>query len=184
MRHEYFFETDFSGPGSCALVFRRYHAGNDPILFTDPTGTTYQTNTTLLWQWLSGQGATNRSYSQNDIEINEMMNSPAAQLMRQQFKEGGCAGISNFTYGTGQAAADTLANPTYWSSTALQVGGFANASIINNGNGTLTFTIPNVAGTNSFFYHMVPNRTGNMGPMRNINQVFQWTEPIGGCKCK
>ncbi|MCX6834053.1 MAG: hypothetical protein NTW07_02780, partial [candidate division Zixibacteria bacterium] len=48
----------------------------------------------------------------------------------------------------------------------------------NNGNGTVTFTIPNEAGAQSFFYHLVPNRTCPTGPMRTIKQTFQWTEKI------
>lgn len=84
-------------------------------------------------------------------------------------------------YSTTQAAWDTVINPATadWSSTSAQVGGFAGASAINNGNGTVTFTIPNVAGTRSFFYHAVSDRTATTGMMSNINQRFQWTENIG-----
>ena len=61
------------------------------------------------------------------------------------------------------------------------MGGFARASAINNGNGTVTFTIPNRAGAHSFFYHLPfvsDNPFGTGGPIRNIYQTFQWTEKI------
>jgi hypothetical protein len=54
----------------------------------------------------------------------------------------------------------------------LQVGGFACESVINNGNGTATFTIPNDAGAYSFFYHLVPNRQGDTGPFRTYFAFF------------
>jgi hypothetical protein len=52
-----------------------------------------------------------------------------------------------------------------------------------NGNITVTFCIPNVAGTHSFFYHIVPDRSGTTGPGRNIKQTICWTEPIDKSKC-
>jgi len=60
------------------------------------------------------------------------------------------------------------------------VGGFGNAAAINNGNGTVTFTITNYAGTESFFYHVPPNVPWSEGPLRTIKQTFTWTEPIEG----
>jgi hypothetical protein len=71
-------------------------------------------------------------------------------------------------------------------STAAQVGGFSGANVVNNQDGTITITIYNVAGTQSFFRYTlqnVPNNPlGPNGPMRNIYQKFEWTEPIpGGC---
>jgi hypothetical protein len=86
-------------------------------------------------------------------------------------------------FGTFQAAVDTILNPLQWGSTALQVGGFGGATAKNNGNGTVTFTIPNVAGAHSFFYHAVNDRTSATGPFRSIDQTFQWTEPIDPSKC-
>jgi len=102
-----------------------------------------------------------------------MMNSPAAAAMRSQFQSNGGQDTNGINYATGQAAEDTLPNPGKWSSTALQVGGFAGASVINNGNGTATFTIPYDAGAHSFFYHLTPNRSGDTGPLRTIQQTFQ-----------
>jgi len=60
----------------------------------------------------------------------------------------------------------------------MQVGGYDNATITNNGDGTMTIRIPNVAGAHSFFYHLLPNLPGKTGPMHNVEQVFEWTVPI------
>ena len=161
------------------------YVANQPTDLTDPFGLTFGTNIEFLLDFLTGGGQTNRSYGPRDVETQEMMRSPAVAAMRLQFQRGGCQNQVGISYGTVQAAEDTLLNPVLWSSTALEVGGFAGASVINNGNGTATFTIPNDAGAHSFLYHMVSNREGETGPMRTIQQTFQWTEPItaGGCGC-
>ena len=77
-------------------------------------------------------------------------------------------------------------DPREWSSTALQVGGFAGASAVHNEEGTVTFTIDNTAGTKSFFYHRMPDLDLTVGPlhMKSVHQRFQWTELIDGSKCK
>jgi hypothetical protein len=66
------------------------------------------------------------------------------------------------------------------SNTAAQVGGFT-GSAVDNGDGTVTFTITNDASAESYLYHgfgvvNVPNR--NVGPMSTIHQTFTWTEQI------
>lgn len=98
--------------------------------------------------------------------------------MREAFKLNACRSMGGIAYDTFEAAWDTLLNPLTadLSSTAFQVGGFAGASVVDNKNGTVTFRIRNVAGTHSFFYHLVPDRKGKAGPMRNIEQNFTWTE--------
>jgi hypothetical protein len=53
-------------------------------------------------------------------------------------------------------------------------------SVTNNGDGTMTFFIPNVAGTKSFFLHAVNHSPLPFGPMSNVYQFFTWTEPING----
>jgi hypothetical protein len=114
-----------------------------------------------------------------------MQNSPGGKKLRDAFYKNGCKNVSNFGYGTSEAATDTLLNPCTadWSGTGAQVGGFRGATAMDNGDGTATFTIPNVAGTHSFFYHLVPDRSSTTGLGRNINQTFQWTEPIDKSKC-
>ena len=108
-----------------------------------------------------------------------MSESLGADKLRQAFKNNGCKNKTGVAYGTFEAAWDTLLNPftADLSSTAFQVGGFAGASAEKNENGTVTFRIRNMAGTHSFFYHLVPDRKGKIGPMRNIEQNFASTEP-------
>jgi hypothetical protein len=99
--------------------------------------------------------------------------------MRARFYGNNGQTTRNISYGSGQAAWDTIfTNPLNWSSTALQVGGFGGASVVNNGDGTTSFMLPNVAGTKSFFYHMVPDLSSPTGPMHNVTQTFTWTEPF------
>jgi len=113
-----------------------------------------------------------------------MAGSIGAKNLRDAFNKGGCQNQKNVGYGTVQAYWDTTINPMTadWSDTSAQVGGWAGATAVNNGDGTVTFTIPNVAGTHSFFLHLIPNRRSPTGPMSNITQTFQWPEPISGRK--
>jgi hypothetical protein len=126
-----------------------------------------------------------RNYEPNDPETQELMNSPGVNDLRDAFNRGGCKSQKHLSYGTVQAYWDTVANPLTadWSNTAAEVGGFGGASIINNGNGTATFTIPNTSGTHSFFLHLVPDRSSATGDMSNIYQTFQWTKPLAGRGC-
>jgi len=116
-----------------------------------------------------------------------MKQSVAAQQMRDAFHKAGCKNVGGLNYGTAQAYVDTTANPLTadWGGTAFEVGGFAGGSVVNNGNGTATYSFPNVSGTHSFFLHLVPDRQSPTGMMRNITQRFTWTEPAGsGCGCQ
>lgn len=163
------------------------YVANSPVGRRDPLGLTWATNGRFLADFFTGGGATNRQYGPGDIETTEMQQSVAAQKMRAAFVGGGCKGVSRFAYGTAEAYWDTVASPVTadWSSTAAQVGGFADASVVHNGKGTITFTIPNQAGARSFFYHAVPNAPWTNGPLRTISQTFQWTEPApSGCRKK
>ena len=85
-------------------------------------------------------------------------------------------------YNSFLAQADNLTNQytSDWGSTAAQVGGFANASAVNNGDGSVTYTIPSTAGINSFYFHQVPDSPFTFGPMRNINQVFNFLSLLIG----
>ncbi len=152
---------------------------NNPMNLIDPTGLTWETNTMFLWEWSTGLHSNDvRSYHSYDVETIEMSESLGAEKMREAFKFNGCKTKTGIPYGTIEAAWDTLLNPftADWSSTAFQVGGFAGASVVDNKNGTVTFRIRNIAGTHSFFYHLVPDRKRKTGPMRNIEQNFSWTE--------
>jgi hypothetical protein len=156
------------------------YVANKLVNFIDPSGLTLTSNWNFFWDWVLGGGERERSYDPNSIETQEMRNSIGVQNLRNEFRKGGCKSITRGEYGTYEAYWDYYVNPFTAdpSSTAFQVGGFSGASVINNGNGTVTFTITNVAGTYSFFLHGVPDRKSTTGPMRSIIQNFQWTEPI------
>ncbi len=153
---------------------------NSPVNLIDPSGLTWETNAKFLGSWLTGSGSSNRVYSENSTETQEMASSQGAQQLRNAFAKANYESVQHVSYDTFSAARDTLINPATadWSRTAAQVGGFANGSAINNGNGTVTYTIPNVAGTHSFFYHVVPDQTSNAWPVHNVKQTFSWTEDI------
>jgi RHS repeat-associated protein len=160
--------------------FYRYSYDN-PINFYDPSGLTAKSNWNFFWDWALGRGPRTRNYGPNDVETQEMENSPGVNAMRDQFYKGKCKTIrKKLVYGTVQAYEDTATSPF---GTPFQVGGFAGASAINNGNGTVTYIVPNTAGTHSFFLHLVPDRSSPNGWGSNIYQTFQWTEPIGGRGC-
>ena len=161
--------------------FYRY-SWDAPVNFFDPSGLTPQTNWNFFWNWVFGIGPRNRNYGPSDIETQEMAKSNGAAVVRNFFYKKGCRNATDVAYGTFHAFKDTATSPF---GTPFQVGGFAGASATNNGNGTVTFSIPNVAGTHSFFYHIVPDRSSPTGPMSNITQTFTWTEPIpAGCGCQ
>jgi len=157
---------------------------NVPMILSDPDGLTADTNMKFLSDWVFGGGAAYRTYGPNTVQTDEMRNSTAAAMMRDKFQRKGCRNLTGVSYNSFQAYWDTIGNPFTAdpTSTAFQVGGFAGASVVNNGNGTATYTIRNVAGAHSFFYHTVPNVPWSNGPMRNITQVFIWTEPVS-CTC-
>lgn len=178
-----FVSEDPIGFESSDFNFYRY-SWDDPVNFFDPSGLTPSTNWNFFWNWALGIGPRTRNYGPNDIETQEMMKANGAAVIRNLFYQKGCKNVTDVAYGTGHVFRDTVTSPF---STPFQVGGFAGASATNNGNGTVTFVIPNVAGTHSFFYHIVPDRSSPTGPMSNITQTFTWTEPInpaGGCGCK
>jgi len=171
----------FSGSGP---NFYGYVA-NNPVVLTDPSGLTWGSNWQYFWDWALGRGAKNRNYGPNDQETWEMMFSPGADKVRDAFYKSGCKGARGVSYGTAAAYWDTVANPITadWSNTAAEVGGFGGASAVNNGDDTMTITIPNTSGTYSFFLHLVPDRKSPTGPGSNIYQVFRWTEPIDNSRC-
>jgi len=162
------------------------YVADDPIDLIDPSGLTWESNWNYLWDWALGRGPRTRNYGPNDPETQELMNSPGINKLRDAFNQGGCKSQTHLSYGTYEAYWDTTVNPLSadWSNTAAEAGGFGGASIINNGNGAATYTIPNTSGTHSFFLHLVPDRKSPTGPMSNIYQTFQWTEPLSGRKDK
>ena len=147
-------------------------------------------NAGFLLDFLLGTGRTYRDYLPNDPQTIDMMGSPGANYMRDQFQIGGCQTIQRIGYGTFRAAHDTILNRSTADlfSTAFQVGGFRGASVTRNPDDTATFVIRNEAGRNSFWFHVATNLqaspSGAPTPMRTIYQTFRWTEPtsVSGCR--
>jgi hypothetical protein len=135
-------------------------------------------NSAFLYDFVLGEGPTNRKYGPGDPDLEDFRTSPGVNALRDRFYRGGCKSFNNGGYGTGIAGWETGPQwPGHWDNTAMQVGGFWGASVINNGDGTATFTVPNTAGLHSFSYHSLNDRSG-AGMFQNIDQIFQWTEPI------
>ena len=161
------------------------YVANNPAILTDPSGQSWGSNWNYFWDWVRGHGQKNRNYGLNDQETWELMFSPGAEKVRDAFYKSGCNGARGVSYGTYEAYWDTVANPLTadWSNTAAEVGGFGGASAVNNGDDTVTITIPNTSGTHSFFLHLVPDVKSPTGMGSNIYQVFTWTEPIDNSRC-
>lgn len=171
------------------------YAENSPTGLVDPSGLTPSTNWKFFWDWLlergSGHDGDTRWYAggtrnwSGSPELTEMINSPGAEYMRNRFKKNGCNDILHDNYGTFRAAWDTVLPHIHWGSTSAQVGGFTFA-VINIGGGNVEYRVLNVAGTNSFFYHTVPDKqnSGGILPiMGNLTQRFRWVER-NPCPCK
>ena len=148
---------------------------NNPVRWVDPFGLTVESNAKFFSDWALGRGPRNRYYGPNYLETQEMAQGAGAEGLRDEFYNNGCNNVDHFNYGTFEAYADTVFLPN---TTPFQVGGFGGATAVDNGDGTVTYTINNTAGTYSFFLHLPPNRSSPTGPMSNIYQTFQWTEPI------
>mgnify|MGYP000901819537 CR=1 FL=1 len=153
----------------------------------DPNTWSNNHNWDFLGDFLNGTGPTNRFYGPDSLQTFQMRQSPGAAKLRDAFYASGCKGVKpgdpGSSYGTGEAAGGTTGD---LSNTAFQVGGFGGATAVDNGNGTVTFTIYNDASRESFLYHgfyIFPVQNYQTGPMRTIRQTFQWTENIDKSKC-
>jgi hypothetical protein len=137
-------------------------------------------NAQFFGDWLTGNAPTSISYGQNSVQARDMQTSPGVQNIRNFFYAKNAQTQTGLDYGTIRAYAETIADPrtANWHSISMQVGGFGEASISNNNDGTATYNMRNVAGANSFFLHVVPNLRGTTGPMHNVEQLFSWTESI------
>ena len=136
-------------------------------------------NAAFLNDSCAGGGATNRTYDSNSPEVRDMRTSPGVNALRRRFYSGGRRNITNGSFSTWDAGTQCgPLNSEYWGTTEFQVGGFGGAQVINNGDGTVTFIIPNDAGASSFFYNFVHNRKSPSGPFRTIRQRFEWIEQL------
>ncbi len=136
-------------------------------------------NQQLLAGWLTGNSPNDIVYAQNSVQVRDMQMSLNVGRFRidahaKRFPEG-----YEFGHDTIPAYRETIFNraTANWKSTAMQVGGYGGATIKDNHDGTVTFTIKNTAGANSFFLHVVPNLRRSSGPMSNVRQIFKWPEP-------
>lgn len=161
-----------------------YVDGN-PVNAVDVEGLTYWSNYRFLIDFELGTGQPFRIYGNSSIETQEMQKSDGVAILRDRFYSQGCRNVESYDYDTGDAAWNTIINPLTrdLSSTATQVGGYGRATAMKNGNGTVTFTIRNIAGASSFFYHLINDKKSSTGPFRSITQMFSWTEQIDECKC-
>ncbi len=142
-------------------------------------------NQKLLADWLTDNLPTRIVYAPDSIQVRDMAESPNVKKEIDKFyAKGAPLEGHKFGHDTIDAYWETIANPfiSNWKSTAMQVGGYGGATITNNGDGTMTIRITNVAGAKSFFYHLLPNLPGKTGPMHNVEQVFEWTVPIDAAR--
>jgi hypothetical protein len=139
-----------------------------------------QPNQEFLAHWATGNSPAIIQYPSDSHQSREMQKSPNVTRAIDQFYAEGAPAKLLFRHDTIPAYIETIFNPmtANWHSTAMQVGGYRNATITNNGNGTMTIRIRNIAGANSFFLHLIPNLPGTSGPMHNIEQIFEWIIPI------
>ena len=161
--------------------FNQYpYVENNPINYVDPLGLTLKTNWEFFWDWVLEKGQSEREYGEGTIEIEEMKTSPGAAKMREEYKAKRCS-YAEGNFGTVEAYFKTIWMPN---STAFQVGGFY-YNAVNNGDGTVTYTIRNQASAYSFFLHIpgIPHapRGGTLHLFGNIDQLFSWTEKSPCC---
>ena len=110
-----------------------------------------ENNLTFLLDYLHGTGATYRKYPSDSPVLADMIDSPGVKRFRDKFYANGCASFTNFSYGHFEAVWETGPfSPSRLTQVEFQVGGFAGASAVNNGDETVTFKIRNVAGRRSF----------------------------------
>ena len=130
----------------------------------------------FLNDFLTGSGKRNREYNLSSVEQRDLMASRGFQQVNAYIQRQCSAGRTSgeFELTTSQAARNLLYDAVH-SPTGVQVGGY-NGTWATSGNvGKVTFT--NVAGLNSFAYHVLPNSPIGFGPFRTIKQTFQITEP-------
>jgi len=157
---------------------------SNPLVYFDSLGLTVESNWDFFWDWFLEHGPQRRYYGPNSVETQELMNSTAAEYMREVFEKSGCENKQIEGYSTGDAFLDS--GYRFWS-TDFQVGGFIWSAI--NSHGVTKFSVYNQASIYSFFYHIPglphkPRSPSSSFPFGgNIDQKFQWTEP-NLCECK
>jgi RHS repeat-associated protein len=122
----------------------------------------------LLSDFLSGGGASRRTYGTNSPEAEDLEKSAGFVASVRK----ACASkrsTGSFSVETGQAAR-ALPYDAAHSPTGVQVGGYVGRYTFQGS--TMHISINNDAGAKSFFYHLVPNSPFASGPLRTISQQF------------
>jgi RHS repeat-associated protein len=168
------------------------YVGNDPLNLTDPSGNQESTqegfwsNFNFLTGYMLGTDPSNyHFYGPDTLETQSLSQSVGAEQIRSQFYQSPNDHVDNGTFSSEDAGKYYELNPANWGATGLQVGGFAGATVVQDGD-QLTFTIYNTAGLNSFaggFRWINKDFPSNMpdsywGPFHTIYQVFKWSEKI------
>jgi RHS repeat-associated protein len=136
----------------------------------------------ILYDFVTGAGPRERYYGASNQQAQEMMGTTSMRSVWRRFQLEGAVD-EKFAYDTYVAWGETVLGrkdtPSFPYTTApAQVGGYAGATIDNNGDGTATVTIKNDAGLHSFTNGVLWNWPKETGPYSTIHQTFQWTWPI------
>jgi RHS repeat-associated protein len=136
----------------------------------------------ILYDFVTGAGPRERYFGASNQQAQEMMGTTSMRSVWRRFQLEGAVD-EKFAYDTYVAWGETVLGrkdtPSFPYTTApAQVGGYAGATIDNNGDGTATVTIKNDAGLHSFTNGVLWNWPKETGPYSTIHQTFQWTWPI------
>jgi len=129
----------------------------------------YKSALTLLSDFLTGTGQTNRNYTSFSPESMDLERSGGFQrALRSACASGQPHG--GFNVSTPRAAVN-IPHDVMFSATGGQVGGYV-GTFDRPSPDFMNITIRNDASANSFFYHVTPNRASPSGPLRTIKQRF------------
>jgi RHS repeat-associated protein len=136
----------------------------------------YWSTAGFLFNFATGTGPRIRYYGPRDYRVLDLMSSKGFTVINQQIKRACQAGATGgkLDLGSWQAAKD-IPYDVFHSPVGGEVGGYNGTWSIRAG--TARIQIVNYAGTYSFFYHAVNDRTGISGPFRTIKQTFDIEEP-------
>jgi RHS repeat-associated protein len=139
-------------------------------------------NVEFLFDFVTGTGATERTYGPGSREVRDLQGSWAADAVRDAFVANGCMDVELGDSGFIKPFRETVLPPnTNLLTTQAQMGGYDRALVSKEGNGMIRITMYNEASLWSFAYHAWPKDLGvgpSKGPLRTIKQTFEWTESV------